>query len=355
MRSLVSGKHSWRLRSAIVFACGTLAFICPIIGHSQTDTGATGANGGNAANATRVIAEARAAMGGEAKIAAIKTIVVTGRTRQVRGDNLIPIEFEIQAELPDKYSRRDEFPAQDTGPTTSGFNGDRAVQIPAPLPPVARAGGPPPPTAQQLELAARGRVVAAKQDFARLMLGLFASSYPSHPLTFAYVGQAEAPQGKADVVDVKGPADFAARLFISAETHLPIMLSWQARPAPVPGRGRGPGGPGPAAQPPVAAAAPPAAAAPAASPAPARGAGDGSAPAPAPAGGAPPGAARAGGPSVPPPVENRLYFAEYRSFDGLQLPTRVRRSVAGDTTEETTFDRFRINARVDPRRFDPGH
>ena len=67
---------------------------------------------------------------------------------------------------------------------------------------------------------------------------------------------------------------------------------------------------------------------------------------------APPAAAPpAGG---PPPVENRLYFAEYRSFDGLQLPTRVRRAVAGDTTEETTFDRFRINARVDPRRFEPG-
>ena len=58
--------------------------------------------------------------------------------------------------------------------------------------------------------------------------------------------------------------------------------------------------------------------------------------------------------AAPPAVENRLYFAEYRSFDGLQLPTRVRRAVAGDTTEETTFDRFRINARVDPRRFEPG-
>jgi hypothetical protein len=52
----------------------------------------------------------------EAKIAAVKTFIVTGRTRQVRGENLVPIEFEIQAELPDKYSRRDEFPAQDAGP-----------------------------------------------------------------------------------------------------------------------------------------------------------------------------------------------------------------------------------------------
>jgi hypothetical protein len=255
-------------------------------------------------------------MGGESKLATIKTFVVTGRTRQVRGDNLVPIEFEIQAELPDKFARRDEFPAQDAGPTVTGFNGDRYIQSPAPQPPPARPGGPPPPTPQQLEAAARGQLAATKQEFARLMLGLFAASYPSHPLTFGYVGQAEAPQGRADVVDVKGPGDFAARFFLDAKTHLPIMLSWQARPAPA--RGRGPGGPGRPGGPPPAAGAPPPAAAP------------------------------------PPPVENRLYFAEYRSFDGLQLPTRVRRAVAGDTTEETTFDRFRINARVDPRRFDPG-
>jgi hypothetical protein len=154
------------------------------------------------------------------------------------------------------------------------------------------------------------------------MLGLFAASFPSHPLTFAYVGQAEAPQGRADVIDVKGPGNFAARLFVDSKTHLPIMLSWQAQQPPA--RGRGPGGPGGARPgvPPPATAAPPTAAAPAAAP--------------------------------PAPVETRLYFAEYRSFDGLQLPTRVRRAVAGDTTEETTFDRFRINARVDSRRFEPG-
>ena len=290
-----------------------LALSCAVIMTGPT----SGQNAGTppaqpADNAARVIADARAAMGGDARLTAVKTLVVTGRTRQVRGENLVPIEFEIQAELPDKFARRDEFPAQDQGPTVTGFNGDRFVQIPAPQPPPARPGGPPPPTPQQLEAQARVQLGNAKQDFARLMLGLFAASYPSHPLTFAYVGQAEAPQGRADVVDVKGPGDFAARLFVDAKTHLPIMLSWQAR-QPTP-RGRGPGGPPPAG---------------------------------APAAGGPP----AGGP--PPPVENRLYFAEYRSFDGLQLPTRVRRAVAGDTTEETTFDRFRINARVDPRRFEP--
>ena len=291
----------------LVLCCAVLASSRPTSGQNATQAPAQAAD-----NAARVIAEARAAMGGDAKLTAVKTLVVTGRTRQVRGDNLVPIEFEIQAELPDKFARRDEFPAQDQGPTVTGFNGDRFVQIPAPQPPPARPGGPPPPTPQQREAQARVQLGNAKQDFARLMLGLFAASYPSHPLTFSYVGQAEAPQGRADVVDVKGPGDFAARLFVDAKTHLPIMLSWQARQPPP--RGRGPGGPPP--------------------------------PAGAPAAGGPP----AGGP--PPPVENRLYFAEYRSFDGLQLPTRLRRAVAGDTTEETTFDRFRINARVDPRRFE---
>src|SRR5687767_10877962 len=291
----------------LVFTLATLASGRPTSGQSAPTTGQTAPPGPaqnqaqSSEKAASVLTEARAAIGGEAKLAAVKTLVVTGRTRQVRGDNLVPIEFEIQAELPDKYSRRDEFPAQDLGPTVTGFNGDRFVQIPVPQPPPARPGGPPPPTPQQLEAQARVQLANAKQDFARLMLGLFAASYSSHPLTFAYVGQAEAPQGRADVIDVKGPGDFAARLFVDAKTHLPVMLSWQAQPPPA--RGRGP----------------------------------------------------ATAPAAPPPaVENRLYFAEYRSFDGLQLPTRVRRAVAGDTTEETTFDRFRINARVDPRRFEPG-
>ena len=359
----------------LAFALATFAAGRPTSGQGGPNSG-QGAQPAPAAQslaqsekAASVITEARAAIGGEAKLAAVKSFIVTGRTRQVRGDNLVPIEFEIQAELPDKYSRRDEFPAQDLGPTVTGFNGDRFVQIPVPQPPPARPGGPPPPTPEQLQAAARVQLGNVKQDFARLMLGLFASSYPSHPLTFAYVGQAEAPQGRADVIDVKGPGNFAARLFVDVKTHLPVMLSWQAQPPAARGRGPGPGGAPPAGAPagprggaptagaPPATAPPPAAAPPAGSAPPAGAPPPGAPPAGAPPAGAPAaGAPRAGGPpgGPPAPVENRLYFAEYRSFDGLQLPTRIRRAVAADTTEETTFDRFRINARVDPRRFEPG-
>jgi hypothetical protein len=276
-----------------------------------------------------VIAAAREALGGENKLAAVKTVVATGRTRQVRGDNLVPIEFEIDIELPDKYVRKDEIPAQESGPTISGFRGEELLQFPVPAPPPARAGGPPPPTAEQLAAAGRMRLNTVKQDFARLMLGMFTGSSPALPLTFTYVGKAEAPQGKADVLDVKGPAGpgaLAARLFVNADTHLPIMLTWTAPPSPAANRGPTPpsrGGTPPQGPPPG----PPAASA--------------SQP-PSPAASA-----------VPQPVpESRLYFGDYREVSGLQLPFRLRRALGPDTVEETTFDGYKINAKIDPKKFE---
>src|SRR5262245_17173329 len=83
---------------------------------------------GNPAQVNAVLAAARMALGGESRISNVRSFVANGRTRQVRGDNLVPIEFDIQVELPDKYSRRDEFPAQDAGPATTGFNGSALIQ-----------------------------------------------------------------------------------------------------------------------------------------------------------------------------------------------------------------------------------
>ena len=202
-----------------------------------------------------ILAATRQALGGEKKLSAVKTIVATGRTQQVRGNNLVPIEFEIDIELPDKYVRKDEIPAQESLPSTAGFNGEALIQTKAPL---------------------------VKQDFARLMLGMFGASFAGYPLTFTYVGQAEAPQGKADVLEAKGEGSVAMRLFIDSRTHLPIMITWPA-----------------------------------------------------------------------PPKESRLYFADYREVDGMQWPFRLRRALGADTVEETTFDRFKVNAKIDAKKFQP--
>ena len=269
--------------------------------------------------AATVLAATRQALGGEQKLAAVKTVLATGRTRQVRGENLVPIEFEIAMELPERYVRKDEIPAQESGPTLSGFSGAELIQFPAPGAPAGRGrdgGAPTPPTPEQMDAARRTRLATVKQDFVRLTLGMFATSYSSAPLTFSYVAKAEAPEGKADVLAISGPDNFAARLFINAETHLPIMMTWTQAGGPQRGRG----GPPPGRE---------------------------GGPPPASAGQAP--AARGGGPSPP---ESRLFYADYRDVSGVKLPFRLRRALGPDTIEETTFDNFRINPKIDPKKFE---
>jgi hypothetical protein len=249
-----------------------------------------------------VLAAAREALGGEKNLSAVRTFVALGRTRQIRGNNLVPIEFEISCELPDKFVRKDEIPAQDTDLTVSGFRGDELIQFPPPqgrqAGPGAR-GGPPVNPAQQ-------RLTTIKQEFTRLTLGVFAGSLPTYPVTFKYAAEGDAPEGKADVLDVTGPANFSVRFVVQRDTHLPVMLMWQAMPGAA--GGRSPGG----APPPD----PPAAGAP------------------------------------PKPVDNRVYYADYRTVDGIKWPFRIRRAVAGTTIEETTFDRVSVNVKIDPRKFE---
>jgi hypothetical protein len=229
--------------------------------------------------AAQILTATRQALGGEQHLASVKTFVATGRTRQIRGNNLVPIEFEISCELPDKFVRIDEIPAQDTDPSTTGFSGESLILFPQGPARGGRVGGPAAP-------AAAGRLAAVKQDFARLTLGAFAASFPSYPLTFGYAGEGQAPEGKADVIDVAGPMNFAARLVIEQSSHLPVMLMWQQ---PVQGK----------------------------------------------------------------PVEYRLYYGDFRDVNGvMKWPFRLRRAVAGDTIEETTFDRIRLNVKIDPKKFE---
>jgi hypothetical protein len=296
--------------------------------------------------ATQILAETRKAMGGPA-LEAVTTILATGRTRRVRGDNLVPIEFEIAIQLPDKYVRKDEIPAEESEPTSTGFNGEEIIQFPVPgagrpggpgAAPPGRPGGPAPtaPTPEQLAAQRAARLVTAKQDFARLALGFFANSLAAYPLTFAFFGEAQAPQGTADVVDVRGAGNFNARLFIARDTHLPIMISWQAPPTNV--IVNTPGQPAPRTVAPgaviITAPAPPAATASAEEKENYT---------------KQVGAMRQKAQTTP--IEYRVYYADYRDVNGVKFPFRLRRAIGTDTTEETTFDRFRLNTQIDPRKF----
>jgi hypothetical protein len=333
----------------------SLTFLAWVAAFAQTPAPA----GGTSGEAAAVLSGTREALGGEKRISAIKTVVASGATRQLQGENLVPILFEIFIELPDKYLRTDEIPARESGPNSRGFNGDAMLQS-GDAPGPARRGGPPPsgpppappgasdasakPAAAAAE-ASRGPgapppspTIPLKQDFARLTLGMFATSFSTYPLSFGHAGQAEAPEGKADVLDVKGAGNFSARFFIDSKTHLPLMLSWTTPPNLVPV---------------VAGQKPPANLAP--------GSVTFETPMPPPESASAEEktqfesdalAARKKAMAAARPTENRIYYADYRDVDGLKLPFRIRRAIGATTVEETVFDRYRINAKIDPRKFE---
>lgn len=292
--------------------------------------------------AEAVLMRARAALGGEARIAAVKTLSVTGRTVRQRGDDTTAEHaFELAFEAPNRFMRRSVVMAM--GPTSiyrhSGFDGDTVIDW-IDSPPSLAGGGnvvirmnwqsadadsADVTPEQVMERQARALEVN-RQDFARLSLGLFAAAPASYPLDFRHAGVAESPDGRADIIVATGPNGFAVNLFVDATTHLPLMVSWQA-PEPIevvseggPGEGtrvvrRLEGGPGP--------------------------------------GASTPGMAMASERSL---VEHRLVFADYKTFDGgVKLPTRLQRVIAGRTVEETSFERVRVNQRLDGRAFATGN
>jgi hypothetical protein len=205
---------------------------------------------------------------------------------------------------------------------------------------------------QQIEENRRRRL---KTEFNRYLLA-FLGGVSLQP---TYVAVAEAPEGKADVVEVKNDQGQSVRLFIDQNTSLPLMLQYQElRPrvnimggpggpgGPGGRRGGGPGGGAPAGGAPGAGA--PTAGAPAAG---APGApGEHAAP-PAPgAGGQRPDAEemRRRIENMPPPAPSNvsLFLGEFKQVDGVMLPHRLTYAVDGKTVEEWTIERVRVNPNI---------
>ena len=55
---------------------------------------------------------------------------------------------------------------------------------------------------------------------------MFAANPRVFPSRVCVRRRGEAPDGKAHVIDVKGAGGFSARLFVDTRTRLPLMLSW---------------------------------------------------------------------------------------------------------------------------------
>jgi hypothetical protein len=50
-------------------------------------------------------------------------------------------------------------------------------------------------------------------------------------------------------------------------------------------------------------------------------------------------------------VEYRVFYADYKSVGGVQLPHRIQRSIDGKPTEEMIVESFKVNPKIDAKTF----
>jgi hypothetical protein len=298
------------------------------------------------ARAAEIVALARKALGGEETLSAVTSLSLRGTyLRELSapggGGGMMIVtmgpggpgggratgEIEIDVALPDKYIRVDNGTGAIAMTRTEGFEGDRSfLDVSSSLPGVRLMTGPPPSD----DAMKRATLRRLQGDISRLMLGMLATTPASFPVTFAYGGVAESPDGKADILDVAGPEGFAARLFVDTASHLPLMLSYQA-PEPRVVMRTMTGGP--------------------------------------PTAGGPEGrpgrltesqraerarAAKAAGDEPPTMIQYQVFFSDFREVSGVRLPHHISRGTAGQTTEEWEIRSYRVNPTLKAERFKVG-
>ena len=306
---------------------------------------------GQGADAKKIVADIRAALGGEEKLAALKTIAVEGQVSKVVNESTSAgSDFELAIELPGKYMKREVF-ANLGGMQLKrrvGFSGKDVIEemdTPPSMggnvhimraPGAGMVGGT--PTPEQLAAQKAQLLASSRREFARLMVGMTGGTSAEFPIEFVYAGQAEARDGKADILDVKGPDGFTARLFVDGKTHLPLMLTWMDKEPlsmMVTNDGRGGGG--------------------------MRSGGGGvQVMSSASMSGSPEDIAKmredmaarmAEAEAKRRVVEWRLFYGDYKVVDGLKLPTRIQRMTDGVATEEITLEKIKVNGKIDPAKF----
>jgi hypothetical protein len=328
------------------------------------------------AKAAAVIANVRKALGGEQKIAGMKglslradyrrelsagagggtmTIVMMGGG-SASGSQQTNGKIEIDLALPDKYLRSDIGSAAFGITRTEGFDATRPFLEVVPNSPGMRLQ-----TDNPASDPARAKLALQRSqwDLARLFLGLTGCTQPGFAATYAYGGQAESPDGKADIIDVTGPENFKVRMYVDVETHLPLMLTYmEPEPRMVMRTMTRDGGRGGNATP---VAAPGGAS---------HGSGAASAGGPPSAGGRQSGTPAIAGltpaereeldkqmkeaEATPKLVEYRLFFSDYRRVDGISLPHRIARSLGARTIEEWDVTSYQVNPSFKADRFKVG-
>jgi len=203
----------------------------------------------NAATATlaqSILTEARKAIGGEDKLAAIKTLEIKGIARRGATDVNLEGDLTISVERPDKYLRKESIILGNAAiDIVEGLNGSQAWQEQKFSGNMNfgddggggnrgggfRGGGlpnqqqqanatPPDPAAQAAQ--EQAQLVARQTEVARVILAILMTT--DRPVR--YIGQAASPQATAEVIEMDVPDGNPVRILIDTKTSMPLMLTW---------------------------------------------------------------------------------------------------------------------------------
>ena len=328
----------------------------------------TGTPAQDTAKGASLLSEARKALGGEDKLAAIKRIELKGSITQLAGNQTLDGDLVMQIETPDKLRIDEEISLPGGAITinrTQGLNGTEAWDVteggnlPGNFGRGGRGGGGNPggrlggvlgaindPNAPQ------GQVDPARQaalkelqrktrqtDLARYLVAFLAATSEAP----AWVGTAVTPKDeKADVLEMTTADGTVTRIFLDIETHMPLMMTYSG-PAPRGGGGqgrRGQGGQGGRGQP---GGAQPGGQGGGDAGANAANAPQGAASAGAPGGDAAQGGRRGGG-AAQAQATVEMYIGDYKVENGVKMPHHITREVNGEIQEEVVIKNFKFNS-----------
>ena len=310
------------------------------------------------AKANSVLAEARKALGGEDKLAAVKRLQVNGTTKRANGNFNLDGDTEIFFELPDKFRRNEsltlggsgggtgidrkeilngtEFSTEVSGGDFGGrgrgrFGGVQGAGGGAAAGGADGRGTLTPETQERLREFQRRNL---QSEVSRLLIALLLTS----DTPFRWIGTAQSPEGSADVLEVKTAGRRGhARVHRHDDAHAADAVVDGAGRTRIRGRGgqgrRGQGAPD------QAGAAPP------------EGRAAGEQP---PAGRrrrADPAQGRRGRGAQGPPVTLEMHLAEYKAVNGIKLPHLITRGVSGETNEEWVIKSYKVNPNLKANTF----
>lgn len=266
-----------------------------------------------------VLKQARVALGGEAALAKVQSLTVTGSSRRTFGEREFTADVTLDFLFPDKYKRTEDVGIQG-GPSftrVSAVNGSEVWDDSTNRGGGGfRFGGPGGPGGQG-QGQGQGRQITEedRQRFRQMQERRMKGELARYALIWlvktdapvSYAGVAEAPDGKADVLDVK-PADAPAmKLFVDQSSHKPLMLTYEGLMPRIAFNRNG--------QRPT------------------------------------PEEIEKMRNTPPQPVTFEVHFTDYKKVDGVLLPHTITQGMNGTVNEEFTIDKYKLNAPLKPEQF----